>query len=72
MAPAQAWGNQGWKYSVAMGGGKEGTYARDSFKERAIIGNQLHGGEVEQRRERGKSGICELVEGQKFSRCCRG
>lgn len=57
MAQAQAWGNQGWKYSVAMGGGKEGTYARDNFKEWAIIGNQLHGGEVEQRRERGKSGI---------------
>lgn len=57
MAQAQAWGNQGWKYSVAMGSGKEGTYARDNFKKWTLIGNQLHGGEGEQRRERGKSGI---------------
>lgn len=35
----QVWGNSGWKYSVAMVGGKEGTYARDNFKEWMVFGN---------------------------------
>lgn len=31
IALVQVWGNQAWKYSGAMVGGKEGTCARDNF-----------------------------------------
>lgn len=33
------WGNQGWKCSGAIVGGKEGTAARDNFKEWMVFGN---------------------------------